>query len=299
MKKLLLRIAAFALDTLLVSLVALLLSYISFINPNLDDLNVAYDELALSEQAYQEFDDKLDEYLEDGVFSDEELADINNIYPDYSEVFADIEINTEIENADKEEITNAMSERHVEVYNSYAYRIQKYSVFGSIATLILTLLYFGVLQYILKGQTLFKRLFRLRVVDKDKNNKRVSLWRFIVRSIIINELVFILIDIITVLTLKESAYIGVNAWLYQIRYIYEMLMIIVLIIRDDQRGLHDLAVNTRVILLDKNGKEVEVNPIFADVSETKTEEVENTNEPKEKGRKRKQREVVKAEKVDS
>lgn len=299
MKKLLLRIAAFALDTLLVSLVALLLSYISFINPNLDDLNVAYDELALSEQAYQEFDDKLDEYLEDGVFSDEELADINNIYPDYSEVFADIEINTEIENADKEEITNAMSERHVEVYNSYAYRIQKYSVFGSIATLILTLLYFGVLQYILKGQTLFKRLFRLRVVDKDKNNKRVSLWRFIVRSIIINELVFILIDIITVLTLKKSAYIGVNAWLYQIRYIYEMLMIIVLIIRDDQRGLHDLAVNTRVILLDKNGKEVEVNPIFADVSETKTEEVENINEPKEKGRKRKQREVVKAEKVDS
>ncbi|HQC83881.1 MAG TPA: hypothetical protein PLB45_03315 [Bacilli bacterium] len=45
--------------------------------------------------------------------------------------------------------------------------------------------------------------------------------------------------------------------MYYIEFVYEVVFVIACIIRDDQRSVHDLLLNTRIALYDKNNKEVE------------------------------------------
>ena len=93
-----------------------------------------------------------------------------------------------------------------------------------------------------------------------------------------------------------------NYWISQFRYIYEMLFLIVMIIRDDQRSVHDLILNTRVMLMDKNKNEVfdvlftedEVNKDKEEVKEEK-KDIKKTTEKKSN---KKVKEVVVAEKVN-
>ena len=59
----------------------------------------------------------------------------------------------------KEKITTYYTEKAAD----YNYKMQKMSISNSIITLSVTLLYFGILQFFLKGQTLGKKILKLSV----------------------------------------------------------------------------------------------------------------------------------------
>ena len=73
-----------------------------------------------------------------------------------------------------------------------------------------------------------------------------------------------------------------------------------MIIRDDQRSIHDLLLNTRVMLMDKNKNEV-FDVLFTEEDlkqEEKEEKLEDKKEVKKTTKKKKEKEVVVAEKVN-
>lgn len=255
MKKVLYRILAYILDFTLVSLIILAISMISFINPNNDKLNYEYKKYYTSSVLYDELIEKLDDYFDDGQIDTNEINEINTIYNDYSEAFENISINEGITNKEKENIKDKLEELRSSVANNYIYKINKLNYTQLIISLVVYILYFGILQYYLKGQTIFKRIFKLKVVN-NKNNKKVPLWSFIIRSLLVTEIIISIIDTILLFTLNQSMYFTSNYWISQIKYIYELAFLVCIIVRDDSRSIHDLILGTKVIRYDSNGKEI-------------------------------------------
>lgn len=302
MKKLFCRIIAFSIDMLIVSVIILLLSSISFINPNTTSVNVLYNEMSTENKNYTSVKEDLEKFMDDGELVQEEYDIVIGKYNAYSSLFSGVGVKEEITNKKKDEIRANIDKKYIERMNRIQYDIARKNIYYSIIGIVVYLLYFGLLQWILKGQTIGKKLLKVKVVNKDDSNKRVPLWSFLIRSIFVAEILILGVDLILVYSLKINPYMTANYWISQFRYIYEMLFLIVMIIRDDQRSVHDLILNTRVMLMDKNKNEVfdvlftedEVNKDKEEVKEEK-KDVKKTTEKKSN---KKVKEVVVAEKVN-
>lgn len=257
MKKILFRILAYILDLGLVSVVLLGLSYINFINPENPVINLKYEDYYNVTDRYRELSDNIGGYFEDGRLTEVEYNEIVRKYPEHFSVFNTLTLNEDIKNSDIETIKTNLDKKQMEINNNFGYKIEKLNIRSTIIGIVCYILYFGVLQYILSGQTIFKKLFRIRVIDNDESHKKVPLWKYIVRSIFVCEIIITVIDLVLLLTLKQSGYIVANSWILQVKYIYEMIFLVTLIIRDDARSIHDLILNTQVVRFDKNNNIIE------------------------------------------
>mgnify|MGYP000471538403 CR=1 FL=1 len=104
---------------------------------------------------------------------------------------------------------------------------------------------FVVIPFKNKGMTPGKYLINIRVVKKD--NKDASVNDLFIRTLINTGMLFIMIDVVLLLLLKESGY-SVIAYIIQITSIGTMFTIVIMILlRNDKRGLHDLLAQTKVV----------------------------------------------------
>lgn len=255
MKKLIFRILAFTLDVLLCSLIVYGISLIDFINPYNKELKSAYNSVYKNTENYNELYKKLDDLFADGMITNGEFRDISVKYPVYREAFTSIELNEAIKNKEIETIKDKIDELNVKFNTDSYIRINKLNWLQVIISLIVYILYFGLLQYLLKGQTPFKRLFRLKVVKKKGGNP--SLLSFVIRALLVSEIIISLLDVTLLFNLVSEKYVIANTWLTQIKYIYEMSFLVCMLLRDDMRSIHDLLLGTEVIRYDKSGKKVE------------------------------------------
>ena len=108
-------------------------------------------------------------------------------------------------------------------------------------------------------------------------------------------------------TMPEKDFINATFWLNEAKYLYEIAFLICLVIREDQKSIHDLLLGTEVIHIDKEGNKIP-DPIYTlpktskevkEVEEVK--EVKTTKKTPKKAtsvKKKKTKEEVKAEKVN-
>ena len=137
------------------------------------------------------------------------------------------------------------------LYNEVYYEVSKYGVSYNIIIIVVMILYFGLFQYCTKGQTIGKKLMRIRVVNNSDNGK-VSFIKYILRIIpvyylYIGSLLPLIINSILIYVLNYNNYLNVTLI---VSYIFLGMAIgsfIVLNIKKDKRGLHDLIANTKVI----------------------------------------------------
>lgn len=269
MKKLVLRILAFVLDLGLVSLIIYGLNMLTFINPNIDELNREYKAYYRESQKVNYLNTSIDVYFEDEVLSEDEEKDILSFYNNYQDCFNEIKVGEKATTGDVNKVKENVSKKAIDLNNERIIRINKLKIMEIIVSLIVYVLYFGVLQYILHGQTPFKKLFRIKVVNKDDVSKKVSLISFIVRGLLVSEIVISLTDTALLFKLSSESYITVNYWVTQIKYIYEMAFLVCMVVRDDTRSIHDLILNTRVLRYGKDGHEI-VEQLFKDNNEENT-----------------------------
>lgn len=255
MKKMFLRVLAFAFDMFFVSAIVYGLSNISFLNPNKGEITQYYQELEEIKNEYDDIESKMDEYVLDNVIDATEYGEIRDNYHFFVNDFYDIEQGETFDDDTKNNLVNSIEDSYNTYTKEYNYNINKLNVESGIVTLIVYILYFGVLEWYLKGQTIFKKLFRLRTISLD--GKDIPLWKFIIKCILITEAIFTILNIIFVNCLGVDAYTIFSNIMYYIEFVYEVVFVIACIIRDDQRSVHDLLLNTRIALYDKNNKEVE------------------------------------------
>ncbi len=315
MKKYLLRVGAFGIDTIVALIIASLICLIPIINPNGD--KIAENQKALNHEyeLARDLSDKTKNYVKDNKINEFENKEILDQFPTYYELFKDVVIDEELSDEFKDNIQNKIDEKYSDIYNDYTYTISKMSLNQTIITIIVYMLYFGVLPFIMHGQTPAKKLLHIKVVrtikivnDQDEE-KDIPLWQWLIRAFLICETIFTIADLIMINVMPKNAFINASFWVNEAKYIYELAFLICLVIREDQRSIHDLLLGTCIIFVDKEGKR-KPDPIYT-LPESHQEVKDDNNvkdansSPKKTSKKSgntkktsKQKESVKAEKIN-
>lgn len=152
----------------------------------------------------------------------------------------------------KEEITK---EEFTKETNDVIYVMNYNSVTTTVVNTVLTISYFVVLTYFMNGQTIGKKIMKLKIVSNDQ--KKLTMNNYLIRSLLINSVLMNIISIISIIGLSKAMYIKVNditTYLFGILYIVTFGMIL---FREDRRGLHDYIALTRVIDVSEKAEDVE------------------------------------------
>lgn len=152
-------------------------------------------------------------------------------YEKYNEV---VQKSTEDE---KNDYKNEIIELNYEVY--------KYRTYSSMFSATALILYFGVLPLVMNGQTLGKKIMKLRVVSN--NEKKLNFWKYLIRIVILNNIWLSLINIGAVYVVSGVKFYYVTYVISMLSSLIYMLNLIMVMFRKDNRGLHDMVAGTKVI----------------------------------------------------
>ena len=148
-------------------------------------------------------------------------------------VLAEKFINSEISN-----------EEFIEENKDLSYRTAKEVGMISLITIALNILYFVVYQLYNKGQTIGKKLMKIKIISTDGE---LFMNQMIFRAFIAN---FILVDLISFLFMltksKELYFYGTGIFQF-IQYIIVIVSVFMIMFRKDGCSIHDKLVHTKVI----------------------------------------------------
>ena len=145
--------------------------------------------------------------------------------------------------------------------NDITYNLSKTGLATSIITLVVTTLYFVGFQYINRGQTLGKKLFKIQVVDSE--NKKLKFYQVLVRALLIDKIATNAISAILISTLSKDAYLTGSQYVELVDMAIMAASFILIMFREDGKGLHDMIAGTKVVF------ESEVNEEELKVKEAK------------------------------
>ena len=212
------RLVAYVIDITLVSIVSTVITSNSYINKDYNKYVTTYEEYNVFYEEYTDSIEELQENLENEKITQDEydtkLEKLNETYDDKN--------------------------------ISYNYKRIKFSVISTTIRILVRLLYFVVVQYYFNGQTLGKRVMKLRVVSN--NGKKLNIFNYFLRSLILNGVLLNTLNIIFVLILSKNSFLIYNQIVYIINYFLEMSIIAMIVFEKNNRGLHDYVANTKVIV---------------------------------------------------
>lgn len=130
-------------------------------------------------------------------------------------------------------------------YNELSYRTQKNNYIYYVVELIITAGYFIVFQTLNKGQTLGKKILKLRVVNKDEGE--INFKNICLRSIFLYSILPLLTTVCTIKFLDMKTYTNIYGLVTSIETMFLLLTFGFIVYRKDKRGLHDIIANTKVI----------------------------------------------------
>lgn len=117
---------------------------------------------------------------------------------------------------------------------------------SNILNVIIILCYFVLVPYYWDGKTIGKKIFKLKIV-KSESNEKVSLNNYLVRSIINNGVLCFLISMSTVFLFDDSKYLLITIICGILQFLLVIISGFMIIYRHDKKGVHDLVSGTQVI----------------------------------------------------
>ena len=277
MQKFFKRLAAYVVDIFIINILATLVASISFINPQYALYTADYETyLELYNQRVEVMDD-IDSAYGDQVISTEELDNLKNDYAYFGTEFDVLNDKTEVTQEDidglKESITNSYNDQFYDIN----YSLEKNMMIYNVIYIVMIIIYFGLLPIFTNGQTIGKRLLRLKVVTKD--GKDAGFVRYTVRSLILYQSVFTIIQMILVGTLSVDNYYTAIDFVTIARDLVYYVILFMVMVRVDGRGLHDFIAGTKVVMLDREGN-VLPDETYAPVEKTEEAKKDEKKETK-------------------
>ncbi len=217
MKIVIKRFIAYAIDILIVSMISSLITSNTLINKDFKKYMDTYEKYEEIVDKYEDDKEALQETLEYEAITDDEY---------------DVKL---------EKLNDSFNEDNV----SYNYKLIKLSIVSTIVSMLVILLYFVVIQYYFNGQTVGKKIMKLRVVSN--SSKKLNILNYLFRSLILNSVLINTLSIIMVIVLSKNDYLIYNEIIYVVNYIMEMAIIFMMGFTKDNRGLQDYVANTKVI----------------------------------------------------
>lgn len=151
------------------------------------------------------------------------------------------------------------------------YEVYKYRTYSSMFSATALILYFGVLPLVMNGQTLGKKIMKLRVVSN--NEKKLNFWKYLIRIVILNNIWLSLINVGAVYVISGVKFYYVTYVISMLSSLIYMLNLIMVMFRKDNRGLHDIVAGTKVILVSNDVVVESVEEVKKDSIKEKAEKV--------------------------
>ena len=133
-------------------------------------------------------------------------------------------------------------EKFIEETNEISYLLQKGTYLTTIAGIIVYILYFVVYQAYNNGQTLGKKVFKIRVVKMDDDIPSINV--LIRRCLIPYGILVNFILAILILVLNQDIYNTINVVLTNLHLVVLGMSILGMLIK--KRGIHDYLANTKI-----------------------------------------------------
>lgn len=129
-----------------------------------------------------------------------------------------------------------------------SYEISRANGIATIIEVIMLILYFVVYQLYNNGQTLGKKLMKIRVVTNDSSDLTMN--NLIIRSLIVN---FILVDMLVLaftIFASKDVYFYATSIFMGFQYLVIIVSIFMILCGRECRGIHDRLSHTRVVNVD-------------------------------------------------
>lgn len=158
----------------------------------------------------------------------------NETYEKYTELISDLDSN---------EYLSFIESKDYKLIN---YDLSKYSISLVCINLIVYILYFGGFQFWNKGQTIGKKIMKIKLVSKKDNLK---LWQCLLRTVILYGILFEVIKVIVITFVSVNKFYFINNILSVASSFLFYTVVLCILFRKDGRGLHDILCDTDVVLI--------------------------------------------------
>ena len=257
MKKILKRLGAYGIDMMVIMIITQCLSGIPILNHQLDNYNKYYQEYATTLKEYTEFKVELQNSFKDEKITEKEYLKITQKSETYKPIMEKYYADKKITKREFNKINKSIDNAYMKTYKKEYYNVEKNSICYFVIYLLTTLAYFIGFNYYTSGQTLGKKVFRLRIVSSKEEAQKVSLLSYFIRALLLYQPLYYMVKLVGVFTLNSNNYYQVTSVFYDIQYYLEFIIILTVMIRMDGRGLHDLLASTRVASYNREGAEIE------------------------------------------
>ncbi len=138
----------------------------------------------------------------------------------------------------------------LEQQKDYVYKVTKYGISTNVAVVLVIFAYFGIFQKFNNGQTLGKKIMKIKVVSND--DKNLSVWSYFLRIlpiyyIFIGSVIPLILTSILVFIVGSTYFATVNSIIVYLFFGIGIMSFVMMNVRKDKRGLQDLISGTKVV----------------------------------------------------
>lgn len=129
-------------------------------------------------------------------------------------------------------------------YSSIEYLISKEMFLQNLFSLILMIGYFVILPYYYNGQTIGKKMMKIKIVKEDD---KLTINDLALRSLLANGIAMTFIELALIFLIKDTAYFITISILSFIQFLLVITSIFMILYRKDKKALHDIVCKTLVV----------------------------------------------------
>lgn len=131
-------------------------------------------------------------------------------------------------------------------YSEISYDLDRQNIVYTIVNIVFVIVYFIVLPYFLNGQTLGKKLLKIKVIKQDG---KLNIGSLIIRNLIVNGLAYMLLTLLLLYTLPAYIYFITTGILSIVQLVLVIVITIGIIKNNNNLVMHDRLSHTKVVNL--------------------------------------------------
>lgn len=132
-----------------------------------------------------------------------------------------------------------------EELKSIIYDINYFGLTYNVVNILITIGYFAIFQYFNKGKTIGKKILKIKVVSS--YDTELPLANFLLRTIILYNIIFTVINIVSIEFLKINGFYKVYVISSSLSSVVTIILLFMILFKKDEKGLHDVICSSKVI----------------------------------------------------